>query len=89
MIITLSKQTINIREGCLSFFNFRGNVDRAEHIKICAQNRNGEHFELEATGDFAMLLQHELDHLEGILYFDHLAHKEKDMYPVRGMPIFD
>ena len=60
-------------EGCLSLPGFRAEVNRAESATITYTNLLGESESLEATGLLAQAIQHELDHLEGVLFFDHLA----------------
>lgn len=60
-------------EGCLSVPGFFEKVSRAEHIRIRALNRNGEHFELEAGDLLAVCIQHEMDHLQGKLFVDYLS----------------
>jgi len=60
-------------EGCLSINGYVDNVERPERVKIRALNRDGEAFELEAEGLMARCIQHELDHLEGRLFIDHLS----------------
>jgi peptide deformylase len=55
-------------EGCLSFPGLFGEVKRADYVKVRAQNRRGRPFTLEATGFLARALQHEIDHLHGILF---------------------
>ncbi|MCL6585768.1 MAG: peptide deformylase [Anoxybacillus sp.] len=55
-------------EGCLSFPGLFGDVSRAEYVKVRAQNRHGRVFTLEATGFLARALQHEIDHLHGVLF---------------------
>ena len=55
-------------EGCLSFPNLYGEVDRPSYIKIQAQDRNGRTYILEAEDYLARAIQHEMDHLEGILF---------------------
>lgn len=55
-------------EGCLSFPGLFGDVSRAEYVKVRAQNRRGRVFTLEATGFLARALQHEIDHLHGVLF---------------------
>ncbi|MDA1334683.1 MAG: peptide deformylase [bacterium] len=57
-------------EGCLSIPGTYGEVKRAEKIKVRAYDTNGKPFERGATGLFARLLQHEIDHLEGVLFID-------------------
>ncbi len=60
-------------EGCLSVPEMREEVKRAETIVVRAFNEKGEPFELEAEGLLAVAIQHETDHLEGVLFFDHLS----------------
>jgi len=79
-IVEKSEEKKPIKEGCLSFFEFRAHVPRHEYVKIKAQNEQGETFHLEGRNDFAMLLQHELDHLDGVLYMDHLPRGEKELF---------
>ena len=55
-------------EGCLSFPGRSGYVERAEHVVVAAQDRNGEPHAYEAHGLFARAIQHELDHLDGLTY---------------------
>ena len=55
-------------EGCLSFPNLYGEVDRPSYIKIQAQDRNGRTYILEAEDYLARAIQHEMDHLDGILF---------------------
>lgn len=57
-------------EGCLSFPDVWGEVERAERVVVDAINRNGETVTIEAEGIMARALQHEIDHLEGILFVD-------------------
>ena len=62
-----------IEEGCLSIPGFRGFVPRKEKVKVKALDRNGEPFELEADGLLAICIQHEIDHLNGVLFVDYLS----------------
>ncbi|ENQ3106657.1 peptide deformylase [Bacillus sp. 491mf] len=55
-------------EGCLSFPGLFGDVTRAEYIKVRAQNRRGKVYLLEADGFLARAIQHEIDHLHGVLF---------------------
>ncbi|MGD9677862.1 MAG: peptide deformylase [Vulcanibacillus sp.] len=57
-------------EGCLSVPGIIGNVNRAERVKAKALNRQGEEFFIEGTGLLARAIQHEIDHLDGILFID-------------------
>jgi len=60
-------------EGCLSFPGVREEIDRAERVKVRAQDADGSFFELEADGLLAIAIQHENDHLLGKLMIDHLS----------------
>jgi peptide deformylase len=60
-------------EGCLSFPGVHEEIDRAERVKVRAQDRDGKPFELEADGLLAIAIQHENDHLDGKLMVDHLG----------------
>ncbi|MCD7033832.1 peptide deformylase [Metabacillus sp. GX 13764] len=55
-------------EGCLSFPGIYGEVNRADYVKVHAFNRHGRPFTIEADGFLARALQHEIDHLDGILF---------------------
>lgn len=57
-------------EGCLSVPNVRGIVSRSLNIKVRGLNRHGGEVEVEATGLLARVFQHEIDHLDGILFID-------------------
>lgn len=62
-----------MQEGCLSVPGFYEDVERIEHVLIKALDRNGEEYELEATGLLAVCIQHEMDHLNGKLFVDYLS----------------
>ena len=64
-------------EGCLSFPGEQYPLARSPHALLRAQNEKGEHYEIEATGWFARILQHEYDHLTGHLYVDRLTGREE------------
>jgi peptide deformylase len=59
-------------EGCLSFPGAREDIKRAERVKVRALGRDGQAFELEADGLLAVAIQHETDHLNGVLMIDKL-----------------
>ena len=70
----LEKDGVEVmEEGCLSVPGFYEEVERAEHIRVRALDRNGETFEMEAEGLLAVCIQHEMDHLEGKLFVDYLS----------------
>lgn len=60
-------------EGCLSVPGIYETVQRAEHIRIRALNRDGEEFEMDVHGLLAVCIQHEMDHLMGKLFVDYLS----------------
>ena len=62
-----------IEEGCLSVPECRAFVPRAEWVKVRAQDRHGEYFEIETDGLLAICLQHEMDHLQGKVFVEHLS----------------
>lgn len=68
-IICKDGTCINV-EGCLSVPNFDGEVERAKSVKVKYQDRNGKPVVLDATDLLAIAVQHELDHLDGILFID-------------------
>lgn len=71
--IMASSGETGIEEGCLSVPGFRGFVPRKEKVTVKALNRNGEPFELEADGLLAICIQHEMDHLNGLMFVDYLS----------------
>jgi len=60
-------------EGCLSIPGFYETVVRPERIRVTALDRNGEQFQLEPDGLLAVVIQHELDHLDGKLFVDYIS----------------
>jgi peptide deformylase len=66
-------------EGCLSLPEIREKVQRAEWVKVRAQNAKGEFFEVEGEELLARCLLHEIDHLHGILFIDHLSRLKRDL----------
>lgn len=66
-------------EGCLSLPNQYAEVIRPEAVRVRYQDMEGKRHELEADGLLATCLQHEIDHLEGILFVDHLSTLKRNM----------
>ena len=62
-----------IEEGCLSIPGFRALVPRKEKVTVKALDRHGKEFTLDADGLLAICIQHEIDHLNGILFVDYLS----------------
>ena len=75
--IDLGGETETGTEGCLSFPEITGEIDRAKSITVRAQNLDGESIELETTGFLARAIQHEVDHLNGILFIDRMSSATK------------
>ena len=67
------------REGCLSFPDLLANVKRAQKIRVTAMNERKEKVELACVGYEAVAIQHEIDHLDGILFLDRIR-SSKDLY---------
>ncbi len=68
------------REGCLSVPDYTGNVIRAERIKLKARDPYGEPLAFEMEGYEARAVQHEVDHLDGILFVDRLVSRRTDLF---------
>jgi peptide deformylase len=66
-------------EGCLSLPDIRDKVQRSARVKVRAQNVNGEFFEAEGEELLARAMQHEIDHLDGILFIDRLSTLKRDL----------
>jgi len=66
-----------VQEGCLSIPGYLGEIKRAVTVKVKARDRYGKEFRLKAEGLLAQALEQEIEHLDGILYIDHLESPEK------------
>ena len=62
-----------MREGCMSVPDYTGDVERATSVTVVFQDEKGERREIEASGFEAVAIQHEMDHLDGILFLDRIA----------------
>lgn len=71
-ITIVGKETVEDWEGCLSIPDIRGRVPRARQIVVRAYDRNGKRLEIQASNFTARVLQHETDHLDGVLFFDRM-----------------
>ncbi|GIU16089.1 MULTISPECIES: peptide deformylase [unclassified Shewanella] len=60
-------------EGCLSIPGYRAKVNRHEGVKVSALDRQGKAFEIDTDEFLAIVLQHEMDHLNGVVFTDHLS----------------
>jgi peptide deformylase len=77
-IIWTSQEQVKYEEGCLSLPGLWAEVVRPQSIKIQAWNEKGRAFTLEASGILARVIQHEHDHLEGMLFIDRLNEEKRN-----------
>jgi peptide deformylase len=71
-ITPVGEETVDDWEGCLSIPDIRGRVPRFRELNLRAQNRRGERIELSLQNFKARVVQHETDHLDGVLFFDRM-----------------
>jgi peptide deformylase len=71
-ITPIGSEQVEDWEGCLSIPDIRGRVPRARQIAVRAYDRSGKRIEIKASGFTARVIQHETDHLDGILFFDRM-----------------
>ena len=79
-VVIEAKGETTYQEGCLSVPQFYEDIDRHEFIKINYQDRDGNTKILEADGLLAIAIQHEMDHLEGILFIDKLSYTRRKKF---------
>ena len=72
------------REGCLSLPDYTANIRRYRNITVDASNLDGEPLTLDAEGFEAVVLQHEIDHLDGVLFLDRVANMKTDLFRRKG-----
>jgi peptide deformylase len=72
-VITKKQGKISWQEGCLSFPEIFDFVDRAAEVWVKAHDEHGKEFEVHATGLFAICLQHEIDHIDGIVFINRMS----------------
>lgn len=78
-IIASSEETIVFCEGCLSVPGQKADVVRHQKVTVRYQDKEGFQKTIEAEDYLAVILQHEIDHLDGILYIDHLSRLKRNM----------
>ena len=81
-IVSQSGSTVS-EEGCLSVIEFRGEITRAEKITVEYQDVKGENKTIDAEDMMSICLQHEIDHLNGVLFIDHLPLLKQKMVKKR------
>ena len=79
VIVSTSKNNITYEEGCLSVPGQFAEIDRPDRCYVKYLDYNGNHKELKSEGLLATCIQHEIDHLEGILFIDYLSNLKKSM----------
>ena len=77
-VVWASGQTAKYEEGCLSIPEYYEEVERPAEVKVKYLDRNGKSHEVSAKGLFATCLQHEIDHINGVLFIDHLSKLKRD-----------
>jgi peptide deformylase len=81
--IALAEGLCDSEEGCLSVPEYIAHIKRAERVIVAALDRNGNEVRFEATGLFARALQHEIDHLDGVLIVDRLSALKREFFKKR------
>lgn len=82
-IVAKEGEILSENEGCLSVPDFRADVKRAELILVEGVDRDGNPVRFEADGLLAIVIQHELDHLDGTLFIDRISALKRQMYKRR------
>ena len=82
-IIANEDEILSEDEGCLSVPDFRSDVKRASRILVEGVDREGNPLRIEAEGLLAIVLQHEIDHLNGTLFIEHVSALKREMYKRR------
>lgn len=78
-VITKKQGKFKYQEGCLSFPDIFEFVDRAAEVWVKAQDENGKDFEVHATGLFAVCIQHEIDHIDGVVFVERMSRLKANM----------
>ena len=78
-ILTRSDVVASYEEGCLSIPDYYAEVERPASVRVRHLDRDGKMQEIEAEGLLATCLQHEVDHLNGVLFIDHISKLKRDM----------
>jgi len=84
-IISTEGECLSENEGCLSVPEFRSDINRAKKIHLKALDENGNDVDINTDEFLAVLLQHEIDHLNGILFIDYVSSLKRQMYKRRIM----
>ncbi len=79
-IVASEGHQLSENEGCLSVPELRADVRRAARVRVKGLDRTGQPLDFEADGFLAIVLQHEIDHLNGILFIDRISALKREMY---------
>lgn len=79
-VIVFSEEDIIIREGCMSIPDYTGNIERKNKIVVKGFDRNFKEITIETEGMEAVVFQHEIDHLNGILFIDRIKNPHTDLF---------
>jgi peptide deformylase len=83
VIVASSGQTVSEKEGCLSVPELNANVKRAESIVVTGLDREGKPVRIKTDGLLSIILQHEIDHLRGVLFLDRISALKRGFYKKR------
>ena len=78
--IVAAEGKIEHEEACLSVIDFASEVSRSAYVKVRGVDRHGKPVEIEAEDLMAICLQHEIDHLDGVLFLDHVSSLKRALY---------
>ncbi len=78
-IVEVGDDISTYEEGCLSIPDYYADVERPSTVTVCSLDRDGKKQKTEADGLLATVLQHEIDHLNGVLFIDHISKLKRDM----------
>lgn len=78
--VTEHSGSLTWNEGCLSVPDFQADVERSERVHLSAHDLDGRPVEIDAEGIQAVCFQHEIDHLDGILFIDRISRLKREMY---------
>jgi peptide deformylase len=79
-VIVLREGEMFFREGCMSVPDYTANIRRSDHVVVEACDACRQKLTIDARGFEAVVLQHEIDHLDGILFLDRVANKTTDLF---------
>lgn len=77
-IVAVSQERMIYEEGCLSIPDYYEDVERPERVRVRFKDRDGAECEMEAEGLLAIAIQHEVDHLNGVLFIDHISRLKRE-----------